>query len=105
MKYVSLWSKTEEPKKDQAMLVRLYADFFIFTIFIFGTFAIYLQIAGEKMTAYSHWYFMFFLMIIVHIISMAPNILRYSWKQIIIIPSLSGTALGIFLGGILRFLL
>ena len=103
MKFFTLRSTTEEQKTTNSILFRLYAVFLIFMTCMFGTFAIYLQIVGEKMHAYSQWQFMFFLMIIIHIISMAPNVTKYSWKQIIIISSLTGIALGLFLGLTLRF--
>ena len=104
MKYFTVWASTEEQKKANAMLFRLYAVFFIFMIFMLGTFAIYLQIVGEKIATYSHWQFMFFIIAIVHIISMAPNIMKYSWKQIIIISSVTAIFLGLFLGVTLRLI-
>ena len=104
MKFFTLRATTDEQKTANAMLFRLYAVFLIFMVFMFGTFNIYLQIVGEKMTAYSHWQFMFFLMIIIHVISMAPSAMKYSWKQIIIISSATAMTLGLFLGATLRFL-
>jgi hypothetical protein len=104
MKFFTFRSTTEEQKTAKAILFRLYAVFLLFSVGMLGTFAIYLQIVGEKRSAYSHWQFMFFLMIIGHVISMAPNIMKYSWKQIIIISSATGAVLGIFLAATLRFL-
>lgn len=104
MKLFTLRATPEEQKQNQTMLFRLYAVFIINAVFMFGTFAIYLQIVGEKMSAYSRWQFMFFLIIITHIISMAPNIMRYSWKQIIIISSVTAIVLGLFFGAVLRIL-
>ena len=105
MKLFTLPATAEEQKKNQAMLFRLYAALFIAMSCMLGTFAIYLQIAGEKISDYSRLQFMFFLIIIIHIISIAPNIMRYSWRQIIIISSVTAIALGFFFGVVLRFLL
>jgi hypothetical protein len=104
MKFFTLRSTTEEQKTSNAILFRLYTVFLVFSVGILGTFAIYLQIMGEKRSTYSQWQFMFFLMIIIHVISMAPNIIKYSWKQIIIISSLTGVILGIFFGLTLRLI-
>src|ERR1700730_9788085 len=104
MKFFTLRATTEEQKTGNAILFRLYAVFLLFSVGMLGTFAIYLQIVGEMRSAYAQWQFMFFLMIILHVINMAPNIMKYSWKQIIIISSVTGIILGIFLAATLRLI-
>ncbi len=104
MKFFTLRSTSEEQKTANTTLFRLYAVFLIFMICMLGTFDLCLQIVGDKMLSYSKWQFMFFLMIIIHVISMAPGIMKYSWKQIIIISSATAITLGLFLGAVLKFL-
>jgi len=104
MKLFILRATTDEQKKDQAILIRLYAVFIISLVFLLATFALCLEINGEKVAAYSRLQFMFFIVVIGHIISMAPSIMRYSWKQIIIISSVTSIFLGLFFAATLRFL-
>ncbi len=104
MKIFTLRATTEEQKGYQKMQTRLWAVFFISMIFILGTFAIYLQITEQKIHTFSDRQFLFYLAIIGNLINMAPNIMKYSWKQIIIQSIVISIFMGLFYSFLFGFL-
>jgi hypothetical protein len=104
MKLMTLRAVTEEQKAEQAIQIRLWAVVLISMIFMLATFSVYLTIIGQTMASHSDMQLLFFIALISEVISIAPNIMKYSWKQIVIRSAATAIFVGLIFSAISRFI-